>query len=204
MTFRLDLRAAVGPAIRRGADGAVYLAFTFQNPSEPHSMPIHKSLLTASAALALVLSSLWLPGCVRDEQADVAELSRYTPENLAQELLLRYKASLQKPGAAAKASTKAKEVSKTATKAKDADADKIKAAEAKYGPDIHSRPPTAVEKGVTVEDLAKNVARKIKLVEGETPRAVLAKINKAVDADPDLSLADKDKLQDALSAALDK
>jgi len=167
-------------------------------------MSIPKSLFAASAALALVLFSLWIPGCVRDEQADVEALSRYTPENLSQELLLRFKASFGKPGASGKASTKAKEVSKTATNAKDADADKIKAAEAKYGPDIRSRPPVTVEKGVTVEDLAKNIVRKIKLVEGESPRSVLAKLNKAVDADPDLSLADKDKLQDALSAALDK
>lgn len=167
-------------------------------------MSMHKTLLTASASLALALSSLWLTGCARDQQADVEELSRYTPENLSQELLLRYKASLQKPGAAAKAGTKAKEASKSGGKIGGGDDEKIKAAEAKYGPDTHSRPPAAVEKGVTVEDLAKNMARKIKLVEGETPRAVLAKLNKAVDADPDLSLADKDKLQEALTEAVGK
>jgi len=201
MTFRLDLWAAVGSAIRRGADGAVFLAFVLQIfPSLP-LMSMHKSFLAASSALALVFSSLWLTGCVRDEQADVAELSRYTPENLSQELLLRYKASLGKPGAANKASAKAKEVAKGV---RQADGEKEKAAEAKYGVDVHSRPPVAAEKGVTVEDLAKNIARKIKLVEGATPRAVLATLNKAVDADPDLSLADKDKLQEALSAALDK
>lgn len=162
-------------------------------------MSMLKSLFTASASLTLVLSSLSLSGCQREEQADVAGLSRYTSENLSREVLLRYKATFAKPGAANKGSTKAKEIAKSV---RSADGDKEKAAEAKYGVDVHSQPPEAVEKGVSVDDLAKNIAKKIKLVEGETPSSVLDKINKAIDADADLPLADKDKLQDALNAAL--
>ena len=162
-------------------------------------MSILKSPFTATAGLALALSFLFLPGCQRDEQADIAGLSRYTPENLSREVLLRYKAAFAKPGAANKGSTKAKEAAKAV---RDADGDKEKAAEAKYGVDVHSQPPKAVEKGVSVDDLARNIAKKIKLVEGETPGSVLDKINKAIDADADLPLVDKDKLQDALNAAL--
>lgn len=165
-------------------------------------MSMHKFNLIISAGLALVVSTLGTVGCSWDEQADVAGLSRYTPEILAQEVLTIYKASHRRPPASAKA----KEASKAdrGRIGDGGDGDKEAAIAAAYGDKFRSRTPVnpqKTEKGISLDEFAKNVARKAKRIEGETPQAVLSKLSNAVDDALDLSSTDRDRLKSALKSA---
>lgn len=148
------------------------------------------------AAIALFAAfSILTAGCSEND-SHLKELSRYTPENLSEELLARYKASLKRPPVNAKAKAAAK-----SGRAPD-DGDKERDAASKYGEEFAARDAENGAKGMSLEDLAANVAKKARLIEGLSPGDVLSKLSAAVDADADLAAADKDKLKAALKAAV--
>ncbi|AMV40290.1 hypothetical protein [Planctomyces sp. SH-PL62] len=150
--------------------------------------------LLAPAALAMIVS-LFLAGC-GDDDSHLKELSRYTPENLSQELLVRYKAALRKPPVNAKAKANAK-----AGRDPD-DGDKESAAAAKYGEEFAARDADGGVKGMSTEELAQNIAKKARLIEDAAPQDVLAKLVAAIDADSEIPPNAKEELKAALKAAL--
>lgn len=152
---------------------------------------------TATMVAALVV----FVGC-RDQQADVAGLSRYTTEILIDETLARYKTAAKAnrdAGAGAKAAAKA-----GGTKSK-GDDDKEAAAIAKYGDEISSRDaPGTTKGGGSLTGLFDGVVRKVGLIDDAPPDQVYAKLQEAVDYDPELSSDEKDAFKDALLEARKK
>jgi hypothetical protein len=146
--------------------------------------------LAASALLAAF--SILLAGC-SDDQSHLKELARYTPENLSQEVLTRYKASLKAPQADAKAKAAAKS-------GRSVDGDKERAVADKYGPEAVSRDSAGDGdgKGMSLDELAASTAKKAKLIEGQSLQEVLAKLSAAIEAESGLPAVEKDKLKDAL------
>ncbi len=153
------------------------------------SIPAAASLLAAFAILVLV------GGCSEDE-SHLKELARYTPENLSQELLQRHKASLKRPPVNAKSKAAAKS-------GRDPDdGGKEQAAAAKYGEEFGERAAEGGAKGMTIDELAANVARKARMIEGLSPAEVLSKLSASVEADGDLPASEKERLKAALGKAL--
>ncbi|WP_337173294.1 hypothetical protein [Paludisphaera sp.] len=148
----------------------------------------------AHAASALMTAlSLLVAGC-SDDEAHLKELARYTPEILSEEVLTRYKASLKRPRADARAKAAAKS-------GRDVDGDKEREIVDRLGPEALSHDAPADGKGMSLDELAASTARKAGLIEGQSLQEVLSKLSTAVEADPGLPDAEKDKLKDALHAA---
>lgn len=149
----------------------------------PRSFPLAAPL----AALSILVA-----GCSNDE-AHLKELARYTPEILAKELLTVYKTSIQ-GASAARASAKGS--------AGPSD-DKEREAAKRYGPEFAPRDASQTEKSesISLDELAASAAKKAKLVEGQTPQQVLAKVVDVIESETSLPSADKEKLTAALKAA---
>jgi hypothetical protein len=148
-------------------------------------------LLVTSASFVLALAVM---GC-GDDEAHIKELSRYTPEILAEEMLTRYKATLRGKRAE-------KPVAKTKGSAKgNADGDKETSAAAKYGDEVRSHDSQGASKGMSPDELARNVAKKVKLIEGASREQVFAKLGAAVDGDAELKSGDKETLKASLEKA---
>lgn len=157
-------------------------------------------LLILPASLAVM--ALFLAGC-REDQADVKALSRYTPEILVEETLARYKAAVKatRSGGEGKAAAKTGKAGGTESKADD---DKLAAAVAKYGDEVHSRDAPGTTKGMSVTELFDGVVKKVKLIEGTPPDQVYAKLDEAVDYDPELTSEEKDAFKDGIDQARKK
>ena len=150
----------------------------------------------------MTLAVFFLAGC-RDQQADVAALSRYTPEILVDETLARYKSAV-KANKSAGSEAKAAKTAKSGGTATKGDDDKETAAAARYGDEVRSRDAPGTSKGMSVTAIFDGVAKKVKLIEGTPPDQVYAKLQEAVDYDPELSSDEKDAFKDGLDQARKK
>ncbi|WP_165227159.1 hypothetical protein [Aquisphaera insulae] len=150
------------------------------------------------SSLALVASFVAavsiLPGCGGDDMSHLKALSTYTPENVAQELLSRYRSIKQKSSPRA-----AEKKSKGQGIVVDGDK-KPQHDDAPEGAHAHDSAPAT--KGQSVDDLIRNIAGKARKVEGMPRPEVLSKISTLIDADKDLSAADKDDLKSKLKQAM--
>lgn len=155
--------------------------------------------LIPAASMSLVL--LLFVGC-GDEQADIQALSRYTPEILVDETLARYKAAVKanRDGGVESKASKGK-AGGSETKGDD---DKIAAAVAKYGEEVRSRDSPGTSKGMSVTAILDGVPKKVKLIEGTPPEQVYAKLDEAIDYDPELTAEEKDAFKDGLFEARKK
>jgi len=149
----------------------------------------------------MALAAFLIAGC-RDQQADIASLSRYTPEILVDETLARYKAAV-KAHKSGENETKVSK-SKAGGTASKGDDDKITAAVAKYGDEVRSRDAPGTSKGMSVTQIFDGVVKKVKLIEGTPPDQVYAKLDEAVDYDPELTSEEKDAFKDGIFEARKK
>ncbi|QEH34727.1 hypothetical protein OJF2_32690 [Aquisphaera giovannonii] len=148
-----------------------------------------RCLVPLLAAPLLILS-----GCGGDDMSHLKALSTYTPDNVGSELLIRYKAAKQRatPRGAEKKSKGQGIV---------VDGDKKPGPDAKPGVST-AHDASAATKGQSIQDLIENIAKKAKLVEGTPQPEVYSRISSAIDADKELSPADKEDLKASLKQAM--
>ena len=151
---------------------------------------------------AMAITVLFLAGC-GEEKADVKGLSRYTPEILVEETLARYKSAV-KANKGGGAEGKAAKIGKAGGTKSKGDDDKEAAAVAKYGDEVRSRDAPGTTKGMSVTDIFDGVVKKVKLIEGTSPDQVYAKLDEAVDYDPELTGEEKDAFKDGMVEARKK
>ena len=152
---------------------------------------------------SLAITVFFLAGC-HEDQADIKGLSRYTPEILVEETLARYKAAVKankSGGGEGKAAKSGKAAGGSVSKDDD---DKIAAAVAKYGDEVRSRDAPGTSKGMSVTEIFDGVVKKVKLIEGTPPDQVYAKLDEAVDYDPELTSDEKDAFKDGIVEARKK
>ena len=138
-------------------------------------------MLTVAAAVVLTLPILGA-GC-GSEQVEVDKAATYTPDSLAQELILRYRAL--KPDA------------KTASRAP------IK--KSAGGAVSKKSAPSATKKqaSTTIDDVLEDIGSKIALVTGSSPAATTKKMSETIASDGSLGDSDKKALTELVGRLAD-
>jgi hypothetical protein len=138
-------------------------------------------VLTVAAVVAFTLPILGA-GC-GSESVEVDKAANYTPETLAQELILRYRAL--KPDAKTPRRGPIKKASGAAVSRKTA-------------------PPTTKKRGsATIDDVLEDIGSKIALVKGSSPAATTQKMTETIASDSSLSDSDKKALSELVGRLAD-
>jgi hypothetical protein len=138
-------------------------------------------MLSVAAAVVLTLPFLGV-GC-GSEQVEVDKAANYTPDSLAQELILRYRAL--KPDA------------KTASR---------RPIKKSAGGEISkkSAPSTAKKQGsATIDDVLEDIGSKIAIVKGSSPAETTKKMTEAIASDGSLGDSDKKVLTELVGRLAD-
>jgi hypothetical protein len=138
-------------------------------------------MLTVAAAVVLTLPILGA-GC-GSEQVEVDKAATYTPDSLAQELILRYRAL--KPDA------------KTASR---------RPIKKSAGATIRKKtaPPTTKKQGpTTIDDVLEDIGSKIPLVTGSSPTETTKKMSETIASDGSLGDSDKKALTELMGRLAD-
>lgn len=130
-------------------------------------------------------------GCGGDDQAHLEALAQYTPENLADELIIRYQAT-QRPSKIESKSAKA------AAKAGGSSGREEKLSGEQPNP--HDDPSAANAK--TADDVVQEIADKAKTIESPPPPQVYETLIKHLDTDTRLPTSDKETLKTKLKKAM--
>jgi hypothetical protein len=130
------------------------------------------SMLTVAAVVAFTLP-IFGAGC-GSEPFEVDKAANYTPETLAQELILRYRAL--KPNAKTPGRGPIKKASGAAVSKKSA------------------QPTTKKRGSATIDDVLEDIGSKIALVKGSSPAATTQKMAESITSDSSLSDSDKKAL----------
>jgi hypothetical protein len=137
-------------------------------------------VLTVAAVVAFTLPILGA-GC-GSESVEVDKAANYTPETLAQELILRYRAL--KPNAKTPSRGPIKKASGAAVSKK-------------------SAPPTTKKRSATIDDVLEDIGAKIALVNGSSPAATTQKMTETIASDSSLSDSDKKALSELVGRLAD-
>jgi hypothetical protein len=138
-------------------------------------------VLTVAAVVAFTLPILGA-GC-GSESVEVDKAANYTPETLAQELILRYRAL--KPDAKTPRRGPIKKASGAAVSRKTA-------------------PPTTKKRGsATIDDVLEDIGSKIALVKESSPAATTQKMTETIASDSSLSDSDRKALSELVGRLAD-
>lgn len=138
-------------------------------------------VLTVAAVVAFTLPILGA-GC-GSEPVEVDKAANYTPETLAQELILRYRAL--KPNAKTPGRGPIKKASGAAVSKKSA------------------QPTTKKRGSATIDDVLEDIGSKIALVKGSSPAATTQKMTETIVSDRSLSDSDKKALSELVGRLAD-